>query len=622
MEKLNIAKPDDVRSWDDESEELLSFLRQLWTLKSEDEFRPIIRKFEMFQIRLEKLKDMWELIAALKLLSIEVEEFDSSNVDPEKFKGDRFSLVFIDYNLGVEEGDDAISNAKDVIKKIYAASPVDKRPVVVLMSSNSNIRALAEKFRDESELIEGVFRSAPKADLVNKNRITLLAKAFEEEFSSNHSLQLYIKELIAAATVAHENFVSDIKTLKVEDYEYILNSVLKAEKQPLGDYLNWLYGSYWTNLLYRSEGLLEQQKRISKIVKDKPPLHSSMPSSKLADIFMSAVFEENLEPLATHPLHGIDEKIAKRLYLRLGDIFTRPGSTDVYIVLNPQCDLERPKDAAKDMSILLVPGSLHFLDDGEEMSTQTDFFVFEKERYRISWHLKKVCTHPLNSLPTWIKKKKLERKIRMRLPYALDLQQKFISHISRVGLPVAPPIAHELTISVKSKLFSAGSELLLKENSDYTFLTITREKNDGKVRLTLDFMMAFKDALAKKITDVRKEYPAGAGNLPKNFEQKMGQTEAFLEKIDDWFFKNREFAKPTKPSATLEGNQLSVIFETTDESKVTTPFWIVIHHKKNIKMEATPIKNDKKEVVPVVASKKKNQQQKKVIAKFEKVKKK
>lgn len=346
-----------------------------------------------------------------------------------------------------------------------------------------------------------------------------------------------------------------------------------------------------------------------------------MPSSKLADIFMSAVFEENLEPLSTHPLHGIDEKIAKRLYLRIGDVFTRPGSKDVYIVLNPQCDLERPKEATKDMSILLVPGTLHSLDDGEEMPTKTDFFKFENESYRISWHLKKVSTQPLNALPTWMKKAKLERKYRMRLPYALDLQQKFISHISRVGLPVAPPIAHQLTISVKAKLFSEDTEVLLKESSDYTFLTITREKNDGRIRLTLDFMMAFKDVLAKKLSDLRKQYPQGSENLPKGFEQKMGQWEKFLGNIDEWFFNNREFAKPVKSATNLENNVLTVVFDTLEDSKVASPFWIVIHQTpKNTHIVIN--KHIAKQVTSAESSKKINAKQKKVMAKFATVKKK
>ena len=414
-------------------------------------------------------------------------------------------------------------------------------------------------------MLEGVFRFSPKEQLRDQHKFSLLIRAYTQEFASNHVLQEYIQTLTKAAKSALREFEKEVQTLRIEDYVFIQNSALRDEAQPLGDYLAWLYGTHWANLLLRNADLRAQQDIIDKVFSEKPPLHHRLPSPKVSDIYMSALFEEGLGPIKLHPLEGTGNgQLAKLPYLHLGDLFTKPGATEVWMVLNAQCDLERPDEKNADRSIFLVRGILTPFDKSPVGKEQkTDFFSFEDKQYRIKWNVKQVETVAHNKFSKWQKQKKLERKFRLRLPFALEIQQAFSASLTRVGMPVSPPFTQAITLEVLFRNEDDSASKFLALSTEYAFLPVTREGNK-LARLTLHFALDFKEALLAKQRALNDEKAALSGSHPSAYLRKtLTSLDTLLGKFDDWFFDKPGFAFPstTKASPHLLQNLIGLTID-------------------------------------------------------------
>ena len=575
LEKLNISVPD-TSDWDDSSEEYLSFLRILWEKREDQELLPLINSERLFADKLQKLDYLNNLCANIEEQDIIVERFKSTIDDLTIFQRGDFVYIFLDYNLGVRTGEEAILNAQKVIKKIYDICPEPNKPVTILMSSDPNVDKQKEAFQQGAQLLEGVFRFSPKKDLQDKGKVSLLARAYGEEFYSNHALQEYIQSLIVAAKEAQSAFTTEVNTLKIEDYEFIQNSVLQEQQQPLGDYLAWLYGSHWANLLLRNENLKAQQDKIDKVISEKTPLHHSLPSEKLSEIFLSALFEENLGEIKHHPWEGIEATVAELPYLHLGDIFTKSGDQKLYMILNPQCDLERPDCRSLDQSIFFVPGIMDSLENvpPSHNSVKTDFFIFEDERYRIYWDLKKVRSMPYSEVEAWLANEELKRNFRLRLPFALDIQQRFTSNMSRVGLPVSPPISKKITLRVSySKYDGSVIEEFIPKSDNYAFFARNRNGKD-EIRLTLNFALDFKAKLTEELETLEKERHESVDK--SKIGKAINKISAFLQAFDVWYFEKRGFGKPGENKiVTLKNDAVSVMLD-SEQYAAPTPFLIDI----------------------------------------------
>ncbi|AKD56965.1 hypothetical protein [Spirosoma radiotolerans] len=540
----------------------LDFLQELWRERaSHARLKELVDK-NLFTEKVDKLNELETICKNLENQNLDVKRINSRVEDPSIFSSGEFVYIFIDYNLGIEPGPLAVANAKTKAREIYNTCPKGKKPVTILMSSESGFIKLIDRFQDEAGMIEGVFRFSPKDQLSDQNKVSLLIRAYSEEFESNHALQDYIHALISAAKGALNEFEKEVQMLRIEDYVFIQNSALRDQAQPLGDYLAWLYGTHWANLLLRNTDLKVQQSIIDKVFSDKPPLHHRLPSSKVSAIYMSALFEEGLGPIELHPLEGsTNSKLAKLPYLHLGDLFTKSETTDVWMVLNAQCDLERPEAKNAERSIFLVRGTLVPFEKPLALSDQkTDFFLFEGVQYQIKWNVKQVDTVPHNKFIEWQKILELERHFRLRLPFALEIQQAFSASISRIGLPVSPPFTQEIRLEVLYRKEDSSAGIFLEESVEYAFLPITRV-GDKTVRLTLHFALDFKEALLSKQRELILKKAEVEGGRLANYDKKLfSNINLLLDEFDNWFFSKKGFLYPSgnKPIVLLPPSSLGL----------------------------------------------------------------
>jgi len=341
-------------------------------------------------------------------------------------------------------------------------------------------------------------------------------------------------------------------------------------------------------LLLQDLDLKKKQESIDRIVSKISPLHHDMPSSKLAEIYMNALFETGLDDVETHPFRAVEsehgasaEDTIDYPYLHLGDVFTKENSLTIWMVINAQCDLERPKKTFSDRSILLIPGELEPLKQVSSIPTppRTELFLFNEKPYRIAWKEKKVRTVEYEQINKWRTDNGWKRNHRLKLPFALEIQQAFSNSVTRVGLPVSPPFTQVVSVQVLMGKHGNPPLELLPKGQKYAFMPVTR-KEDKTVRLTLDFALDFKDALLKKHREYnqKKEELLADGKNVDTFENYLNHFVYMLDNFDEWFLKNRGFKTPTfNKFPDLITNYLKVTVDSpVDKYPVNTPFLLNI----------------------------------------------
>lgn len=134
--------------------------------------------------------------------------------------------------------------------------------------------------------------------------------------------------------------------------------------------------------------------------------------------------------------------------IELGDVYLREvtsgrkKTTDVCAVISQACDLERGKTD----SVLLIRGTASRRSSKRVNRTndsgpviRTDIFQHESENLIIDWHASDLEAVRVSGFVEWLQNHRYEKVARLRPVQALALQQKFASHLSRIGLPDMPP---------------------------------------------------------------------------------------------------------------------------------------------------------------------------------------
>ncbi len=329
-----------------------------------------------------------------------------------------------------------------------------------------------------------------------------------------------------------EKFKGDIRKLGLEDYAYLQRLGLQDTGDPLGDYMLWLYSSYFGHLLLQNPQLREQQAEIDQISFDHLPPSHTMPSRQLAELYKSALFEDGVGPL--------DREALDQPHLYLGDLFLNESNREVRMVINAACDLAFTLTGKQkfepNQTILLIQGELRALSEsaGGKDVVRTELFEHKEKTYRILWHIKNVDAYPYARVAHYLSEQGYQRTNRLRLPFALHVQQAFASNLTRVGMPPSPPLYQAVHIQLLAKTQDGTFESLTKVLEDKAFLVVSRTGGLQCV-LTADCLCDIKEAIDNRIVAINKEKVSldkNDSNYIKN-TNKIGKIINEFEKIKD-----------------------------------------------------------------------------------------
>lgn len=451
-------------------------IAMLWSKRAED--TPLIEHANrtLFANPMVSLENVERIVESLEELGLEVKPIGTEYDDPHPVA----SLVFMDYYLGDHSDPDSPERSARRAREIYDSAADDDKPFIVLMSSLPEVRLQAERFREDSDLLGGLFDFVSKDDLNDPKRFALRVATWTSNMPLRHKIQEFIEALDSTLCDRVREFMNEAKSLTIEDYAFVQVLSLQDDGHPLGDYMQWLFSSLLVNKVLEKNGrFTESKEEINRITADSQPPSQLFPSNQLAEIYSIAIAEQDLRGIESHPAVNIDvteetsdadsdkpdEDSSPRVssisqvrlpMLRLGDLLVHDDGRRVYMIATPDCDLQfAPKSGRvpeDGESVMLVPGELRPLREPIGRSqTRTELYFHDGEQCRIAWERKKIVTVPVAEFLDWCSDNGYSRPARIRLPYAVKIQQEVIAGFSRVGMPVSPPLQDFVPVEVYSE---------------------------------------------------------------------------------------------------------------------------------------------------------------------------
>lgn len=366
-------------------------------------------------------------------------------------------IIFIDYFMGGDiNGPQRAKALVDALLHRHDKSD-HPRPFILLMSSRELSPAHIEEFRESTTVLGGMYDFRPKDALIQPQALFLWLASVATSIPNGQKLQTFVRGVEKSLSESRKEFMRIVRGLSLEDYAYIQLLSLQRDGQPLGDYLVWLLSTVLGDFVFGHGDMAVLQRDIDAMRFTTVPPAQSGPSPTLADIYHRAQFLK-VADVAPHPRDA--EERREHPYVHLGDLFMAPLTRDVWTLLTAECDLAFAPDASRPFpdqrAATLIPGELVTLREhnraGDRTRITSEIFCHEERRYRIKWDPKGVVSFPLGDLRSWLDEKGLERKYRLRMPFALKLQLAYASDLTRVGMPVPPPIPQPM----QAQLFWKG----------------------------------------------------------------------------------------------------------------------------------------------------------------------
>jgi len=374
-------------------------------------------------------------------------QFDAANLP---------QLIFVDYYLDPSDRpENSLVLAEALGQKIASSfAPTDK-PFVILMSSKTTVDGpMKAMFREKADFIGGMFYFIPKSDLKRNPtfliRLAILMRSVDEGRIIQQFVEAFGAELLNAA----QRFKSKVRSLSIEDYGYMQQLSLYREGRPLGDYLLWLFGSYFGHLLFRS--VPEQRRQLDSMNFSDVPESDSFPSEEFVDLYKNVVAQE-VQELGIHPRSQLQNGQDQTLLPpdpHFGDLFINEKK-EVLMIITPECDLlfapeaEAQREHRPDQSVLMVPGKLEELGRAHESTdVVTSFFPLDERTHQIKWSIKSAESPHFEGLRSFLHEGGYKRRSRIRHPFSTEVQDAFTRDISRVAMPVAPPMLRKASVVI------------------------------------------------------------------------------------------------------------------------------------------------------------------------------
>lgn len=390
------------------------------------------------------------LVTSLEQLGLEC---TTSGEDVGEVANDA-DLIVVDLFLGFRQMDEDIERAIRLVSnlvKLRAQSP----PLVVLMSRSSRLESKRDEFRDKAGLLGSMFRVVKKVDLADQRRLDTLLRRLADHYEDAKRVAGFVHAWDAGLEQARERFIQVLRRLDLSDIAQIQALLLEYEGQQLSEYLLDVADRVLQHEIERNRDTISAAMELNKLDVNKYPAPHLTGSPDLQELVHRMVFlhEERLR---------LSSSDSNKYRLQFGDVllWTRKPKGepdgDVSLVVTPACDLIR-RSANR---VMLLSGKLFGLEPTgwsyKDAPVRTPIMVLSNgERKWIKWNLRDVRTLSWAELENLLDRSaELHRIGRIREIYAVEIQQKMIASIGRIGSPANLPGAFPVQVA----LFFVGSD--------------------------------------------------------------------------------------------------------------------------------------------------------------------
>lgn len=385
-------------------------------------------------------------------------------------------LVFMDLYLCSAQRPDDIKVSIEGLASAVAERRT-RPPLVVLMSRSSRLQDKRLEFRDSTRLFESTFRILKKADIQVDGVVQRVVGRLATHYKNSLRLSEFVCAWEDGLDAARDRTTKLIRKLSLSDLAQIQHLLLSAEGEPMGSYLVDVLDKVLQHEIEANASIIDTALNLNELDVSKIPAPLVPGANDLLEFVEHSLFH-----------HRARLKLAGAVgsSVSFGDVLRRkappPADPDaavvaegakpivlpeiqgdmVMAVLSPACDLQRNELKR----VLLLVGELLVMKP-EAWSARIDgaktpvFDLGDGIRRSIKWDVKHVLmlSHAeLKDLLTSAQPS-FEKVGRLRDLHALEIQQKLLSSMGRVGLAAPMPATH----AVRIQAFTVGTDKKLKE---------------------------------------------------------------------------------------------------------------------------------------------------------------
>ncbi|MDO2437486.1 hypothetical protein Q2T43_14870 [Aeromonas veronii] len=441
----------------DELKDCDNFVEAVWKARarlSEDPVNALFLTFE--SSRKMDLLFASNLLQTLSNFGIECEGCGRQFKD----KATAAQLIFVDLFLNAAQREEDMNLSIEGVRQVIEGRPND-HPLVVLMSRSSRLPELRAHFQERTKLFETNFRIVTKLELNNPDTVARLLIRLGTHYEDSKKLLAFVNAWEDGLLKAKDNMMLLIRKIGLSDIARIHQLLLSTEGEPPGSYLVDIFDKVLQHEIEGLESIIDAAKVMNTLgMESYPP--PFVPGEKDLQDFVQRCLFQNRARLSLSA--SVDSKIA------FGDLLQRKKPDDAEIngeiapaphdplsevdynmvaaVLTPACDLQR-KGSKR---VLLLVGALKPLTAADwsykdEGARTPVIELGVGSRFWIKWDLKHIETlthHQLESLlsPAGA----FDVVARLRESHALELQQKLLSTLGRIGLVAPLPATFNMRI--------------------------------------------------------------------------------------------------------------------------------------------------------------------------------
>jgi len=383
-------------------------------------------------------------------------------------------VIVIDLFFGNAQDDSNLAESKRLLAAALAGREGDA-PLVILMSRSNRLDAKRDEFRTDVGLLDSAFRIIRKTDLEQTDTLERQLDRLAQNAEDSRRLARFFKAIEGGMATATERTLKLLRNLKLSDVGQIQQLLLSAEGEPTGSYLVDVFDRVLQHEIEREQGIIDAAADLNKFasIKHPPPFLAGSPD-----------LQELVQRTLTQNEKRIQLPGALDSPVTFGDILRRPvggaapkagglfadrSTDDVFMVMTPVCDLQRGGAPR----VLFLVGTLKNVkaqDWSYGDDARTPSILVDGGLHWIKWELKSLETASWDQLEEAFKDEGVRVVARLREAHALELQQRVLAGLGRVGL-VAPMPA---TFPVEVEIYYAAVDGRL------TRLAVP-ELNDGAV---------------------------------------------------------------------------------------------------------------------------------------------
>jgi len=448
----------------DELKQCDSFVEALWNSRARLSKDPVDAFFLSFESsRKTDLLFASTLLQTLSNFGIECES--CGREFKEKAAG--VQLIFVDLFLNAAQRDEDMNLSIEGVRQVIEGRP-NNHPLVVLMSRSSRLPELRVHFQERTKLFETNFRIVQKLELNNADTVARILIRLGTHYEDSQKLLAFVNAWENGLLKAKDNMMILIRKIGLSEIARIHQLLLSTEGEPPGSYLVDIFDKVLQHEIEGLESIIEAAKVMNTLgMESYPP--PFVPGEKDLQDFVQRCLFQNRARLSLYA--SVDSKIAFGDLLRrkepiprrkeLGDSEANGEITSavhdplidvnhdmIAAVLTPACDLQR-KGSKR---VLLLVGALKQLTAADwsykDEGAKTPVIELDDgSRFWIKWDLKHIETLAHHQLESLLSPDGTFNVVaRLRESHALELQQKLLSNLGRIGLVAPLPATFNMRI--------------------------------------------------------------------------------------------------------------------------------------------------------------------------------